>query len=106
MTATWKQADVFPIITGIIDDAYAKQPRFVTHDEIARGLLADPGAARIIQEAYQQQDEKQSLEWLAHNMVAWFSKSITEGQSDWNDSFDRTSIDGKWAYKPREAGRR
>ena len=73
MTASWRHADVFPIIAGIIDDVCAKQARFVTHDEVARALLTDTEAARIIQEAHEQQDEKQSLEWLAHNMVAWFS---------------------------------
>ena len=102
MAATWKQADVFPIIARIIDDVFAKQQRYVTHDEIAAGLLADPGASPIIDEAQQQQDEKQSKEWFAHNMVAWFSERITVGQSDWTNAFDRDKIDGKCAYKPKE----
>jgi len=97
----WKQADVFPIIAQVIRDAYAKERRYITHSESTAGLLADPAASRIIEEA-QQQDKQQILEWLAHNMVAWFSERITVDQSDWADAFDRTKIDDRWAYKPKE----
>lgn len=34
MAATWKQADVFPIIVQVIRDLHAKEPRYITHDEI------------------------------------------------------------------------
>jgi hypothetical protein len=101
MPPTWKQADVFPIIAQIIRDLHARNSGYVRHDEITAGLLADPAAAGIITDAYQQNDEKRSLEWLAHNMVAWFSQRITSGHSDWDDAFDRQEIDGKWAYKPK-----
>lgn len=99
MTATWKQADVFPIVAQIITDIFAREHRTVTHDEIADGLLADAVASRIIDEAQEQQEEKQSKEWLAHNMVAWFSARIP-GESEWARRFDRYRIAGKWAYKP------
>jgi hypothetical protein len=102
MAPKWKQADVFPIIAQIIRDLQGQEPRFITHDEITRGLLADPAAAGIIADAHRQQDEKRSLEWLAHNMVAWFSQRITSGQSEWHDAFDRQDMDGKWAYKPKQ----
>ena len=102
MPPTWKQADVFPIIAQVIGELHAKEPRYITHDEITAGLLADPAAAGIIADAHKEQDEKQSLEWLAHNMVAWFSQRITSGQSNWDDAFERQEIDGKWAYKPKE----
>jgi hypothetical protein len=39
---------------------------------------------------------KQSLEWLAGNMVSWFSQRITVGESDWARAFERTKIDGLW----------
>ena len=102
MATTWKQADLFPIIAQIIRDLHAKESRYITHDEITAGLLADPAAAGIIADAHKQQDKKQSLEWLAHNMLAWFSQRITSSRSDWGDAFDRQEIDGKWAYKPKE----
>lgn len=102
MPPTWKQADVFPIIAQIIRDLHAKEPRYITRDEITAGLLADPNAADIIAGAHNEQDKKQSLDWFAHNMVAWFSQRITSGHSDWDDAFDRQEMDGKWAYKPKE----
>ena len=100
MTTTWKQADVFPIIADIIRNAYAEDQRYITHDQIAAALLRDPSASRIIAEAHEQQDAQQSLEWFAHNMVAWFSERITVAKSEWADAFDRSKIGGKWAYKP------
>jgi hypothetical protein len=102
MAPTWKQSEVFPIIAQIIRDGCAKESRYITHDEITAGLLADQAAAGIIAHARREQDEKRSLEWLAHNMVAWFSQRITSGQSDWDDAFERQEIDGKWAYKPKQ----
>ncbi|REK24123.1 MAG: hypothetical protein DWQ45_04820 [Planctomycetota bacterium] len=98
---TWKHADVFPIIADIIRDSYAQEPRYITHDEITSQLLADPAAVGIIADAHDQESDR-SPEWLAHNMVAWFSQRITSGDSDWDHAFDRREIDGKWAYKPKE----
>jgi hypothetical protein len=103
MPTTWKQDDVFPIIAQIITDLYAKEQRFIAHDEITDALLRNKEAIGIIELAQKQQDEKQSTEWVAHNMVAWFSERITVGQSDWDGLFARTKIDGKWAYKPKES---
>ena len=45
----------------------------------------------------------ESLEWLANNMVSWFSQRITVGESDWAQAFARTKIDGLWSYKPTVA---
>ncbi|MDP6721715.1 MAG: hypothetical protein QGF59_23810, partial [Pirellulaceae bacterium] len=95
-------ADVFPIIAQIIRDSHAKECRYITHDEITAGLLADPAATVIIAEAQTESGETRSLEWLAHNMVAWFSQRITVGQTDWDKTFDRQEIKGKWAYKPKD----
>jgi ABC-type sugar transport system ATPase subunit len=102
MAATWKQADVFPIIAQTIRDLHANEKGFVTHDQIAAALLADPAAAKIIEQAQQESDKERTIEWFAHNMVAWFSERITVGQSDWDNAFDRMKIDGKWAYKPKD----
>ena len=103
MLTTWKQADVFPIIAQVIRDEYAQKERFVTHDEIIARLLAHPEAVHLIGQAHEQQDKQRPHEWLAHNMVAWFSERITVGQSDWANEFIREKIDDKWAYKPQNA---
>ncbi|MFO7906457.1 MAG: hypothetical protein ACQESR_31170 [Planctomycetota bacterium] len=102
MATTWKQADVFPIIAQLIRDIHSKEKGFVTHDQIATALLADPAAARIIEQAQEESDQEKTIEWFTRNMVAWFSERITVGQSDWDHAFDRTKLDGKWAYKPKD----
>lgn len=68
--------------------------------------MQDPEARNLVEAAREQQEEKQSLEWLASNMVSWFSQRITVGESEWAKAFERTKIDGLWAYKPlASAGR-
>jgi hypothetical protein len=100
MEPTWKQADVFPVIARVIEQAYREHQRFVTSQEIAERLLQDNEGRNLVQGAREQQEDKQSLEWLASNMVSWFSQGITIGESDWARAFERTKIDGLWAYKP------
>jgi hypothetical protein len=100
MEPSWKHADVFPIIARIIEDAHRELQRFVTAQEIATRLLQDPEGRNSVEAARDQQEEKQSLEWLASNMVSWFSQRITVGESEWAQAFERTKIDGLWAYKP------
>ena len=103
MEPSWKQADVFPVIARVIEAAYREDQHFTTAQEIATRLLQDPEGHSIVEAAHEQQQEQQSLEWLASNMVSWFSQRITVGESDWARAFERTKIDGLWAYKPSVA---
>ncbi len=100
MEPSWKQADVFPIIARIIEQAYREQQRFVTAQEIAARLLQDSAGRNLVEAAREQQQDQQSLEWLASNMVSWFSQRITVGESDWARAFERTKIEALWSYKP------
>lgn len=104
MEPSWKHADVFPIIASIIEQAYQEHQCFITAQEIAGRLLENAEGRNLVEVAREQQDEKQSLEWLASNMVSWFSQRITIGESDWSRAFERTKIDGLWAYKPVTPG--
>jgi hypothetical protein len=100
MEPSWKQPDVFPVIARIIDDAYRRLQRFVTSQEIATDLLADAEGRNLVEKAQEQQAEKQPLQVLASNMVAWFSQRITVGESEWERAFERIRANGLWAYKP------
>ena len=100
MQPSWKQADVFPAIARIIQQAHRKHQRFITAQEIATQLLQDNEGRNSVEAAHEQQEDKQPLEWLASNMVSWFSQRITVGESDWARGFERSKIDGLWAYKP------
>ena len=101
MDPSWKHADVFPIIARVIEQAYREHQRFITAQEIAARLLQDSEGRNLVEAAREQQQQQQSLEWLASNMVSWFSQRITVGESDWRRAFERNKIDGLWAYKPR-----
>ena len=104
MEPSWKHADVFPIIARVIDQVYREHHRFITAREIATRLLQDTEGRNLVELARGQQQEQQSLAWLAGNMVSWFSQRITVGESDWLRAFERTKIDGLWAYKPVTPG--
>jgi hypothetical protein len=100
MEPSWKHADAFPVIARVIEQAYREHQRFITAQEIAACLLQDSEGRNLVEAAREQQEAKQSLEWLASNMVSWFSQRITVGESDWARAFERTKIEGLWAYKP------
>jgi hypothetical protein len=97
---SWKHSDVFPIIARIIGEEYQRHHRYITAHEISLRLVEDEEAQAIISQAHQQVEE-QSLEWLATNMVSWFSQRITVGESEWQCAFERAKVDRQWAYIPR-----
>jgi hypothetical protein len=100
MEPSWRQADVFPIIARIIAEASEPDRRYVPAHEIASLLVQDGEARPLIEQAREQLDESHSLEWLAGNMVAWFSQRITVGESEVGRAFEREKIGGQWAYRP------
>lgn len=101
MSKSWEHVDIFPLIARIIASSSHLTDDFVTHDDIVEALLTDTEAGPTIANARDQSREPQSAEWIAHNMVAWFSQRITIGESEWKQQFDRKKIDGKWAYRPK-----
>jgi len=101
----WEHADVFPVIARIIDaQCVSSDAGYVTHDQLTSALLADAEGSALIVSARDKLDEERTAEWIAHNMVAWFSQRITVGDSDWAERFDREKSGGKWAYRPRASG--
>jgi len=100
MKKGWKQDEVFPVIARIIERAYEQEQRFITAREIATGLLQDNEGHKLVTAAQEQKDDKRSPEWLAINMVSWFSQRITVGRSKWARTMERTKVQGQWAYKP------
>jgi hypothetical protein len=103
MQPTWKHDENFPIIAHVIERQYGGDERYIPARQIAE-LLRDPETMAIIARAQSQQSERSSAERLAINMVAWFGRQITVGDSPWKDRFERTKIDGRWAYTPVMTG--
>lgn len=95
----WKHSEVFPIIARIIGEEYQRHHRHITSHEISLRLLQDTEARAVIEQAHQH-DKGQSLEWVATNMVSWFSQRITMAESKWQRAFERAKMDGQWAYIP------
>jgi hypothetical protein len=100
MEPSWKQADVFPIIARVIGEASQQHQGYVTAHEIATRLIQDCEARPLIEQVREQLGDPHSAEWLAGNMVAWFSQRITIGESECGRAVERVKIDGQWAYKP------
>jgi hypothetical protein len=100
MQPTWKHDEIFPIIAHVIERQDRGDQRYIPAREIASELLRDPEAMAVIARAQSQQSNRLSAERVATTMVAWFSQQITVGNSPWKDRFERTKIDGRWAYKP------
>jgi hypothetical protein len=84
----------------IIKQQYQQHQQYITSHEIAAQVVQDEAAKSLIQHAQSQQRKIWSPEQIAHNMVAWFSQRITIGNSVWTERFERTKIEGRWAYKP------
>jgi hypothetical protein len=98
--SSWKQADVFPVIASVIEELYENSRRPVTADQIAAGLLTRAEGYSLVNAARGVQVKPRTHDWLAGNMVAWFSQRITMGQSEWAAAFERRKIKGRWAYWP------
>ena len=103
MEPSWKHDDVFPIIARIIGEAHQRDRLYVTAQEIATRLVGDREARALIDQARQRLDEPRSPEWLASNMVAWFSQRNTVVESEWGRVVEREKVEGQWAYKPVSA---
>lgn len=84
-TATWRHADVFPIIEHIIKQHEGK---WLLSYEIGDLLLDDTEARPLIDAAATAQSNPP--EWVACNMVAWYSKRVVE--RTWRCSFEQKRV--------------
>lgn len=99
MEPSWKQADVFPIIARIIEQAYSEQQRFITAQEIAARLLQDTEARNFVEAARTAGGEAVArMAGQQYGIVvqpAHHCRRIGVVRV-----FERANIDGLWAYKP------
>jgi predicted transcriptional regulator len=96
----WQHDDVFPIIAEVITQLCQNNGQQVTVKEIAPALLAHRTARRRIDEAAD--ESSKDPEWIARNMVAWLSQTITMGSNRWEKLFDRELVHRRWAYQLKE----
>ena len=103
--AGWKHDDLFPVIARVIRQLAAERSDFVTRDEIAQAMLADPEGRGLVEGGSGRFGDAAT----AGNMVDWFSAKFRG--SEWSDQFARerskaVSIESGetrevWAYRPR-----
>jgi len=98
-TNCFSHGEVFPVIARLINEISASRSGFVTHDELAQALEEDTRGRHQIDMAVGRCPTK-SREWLADNMIAWFSQKITVHETPYEHHFERQRIDRKWAYRP------
>ena len=97
----WNHEDVLPMVARIISEL-STDGNYVTHKDITARVLTDKETAVIIGHA--RQFSSKSDIWIASNMVAWFSQTITTGAMDWGKTFERKRINGQWAYRFNSEG--
>lgn len=78
----------------------ASEPDYALHHEIVARLMADPAGKRELAAAHRRCPQR-SEDWLAGNMVAWWSQTITQGRNLYGRRYERIQRKGKWAYKPK-----
>jgi hypothetical protein len=102
MAARFSHDDAFPVIARLISTIYQRTGDYVTHDEIVQEMLSDTLGKSLIENALNEDDAEKTGEWWASNMVQWFSQRITEEKSEYAREFERTKIEGAWAYRPSQ----
>lgn len=119
MGKCFERENIFPIIIRVISEIChekkagtftaaksepnGRDPEYALHHEIVERLMQD-GVAKTELAAARHRCQNKTEEWLAGNMVAWWSQTITEGNNPWGDGFERKKDkNNQWAYKPRSA---
>ncbi len=102
MGARFSHDDVFPIIAEGIDALAKETNSFVTHESLVQYLLRHPQGSTHIDTACEAGAKQLSREWMAGNMVAWFSKRYTEESLPCAARYERTS-DTPYGYRPRKS---
>jgi hypothetical protein len=96
--------ETFPLVATAIVNSCHGSNRFVSRDEIAQWLLNDPYSSKLVEDARRKRGRKKSLQFLAGNMVDWFSMRWTMEDPTWVGlfvKFKRERSGGHWCYKPR-----
>jgi len=93
--------ETFPVIASAIRSCYHE--KFVSRNEIVQGLLNDDYGRKLIKDAQRKRSRKKSLQFIAGNMVDWFSQRWTIKDQTWwwlFQHFKRQRTGGRYCYRP------
>jgi|ERR1019366_9085272 hypothetical protein len=101
MRPYFKHDEVFPIIENVLKDYSQHSTDYMEEGDIVTALIEDQQGRVILG----QLPKHHPVSWWAHNMVAFFSKTITEDKTvpPRFMKFKRRKMAGKWAYRVRSA---
>jgi hypothetical protein len=101
MRPYFKHDEVFPMIEKVLKDYSQHSTAYMEERDIVTAMIGDQ-QGRVILE---QLPKHHPVSWWAHNMVAFFSKTITENKTVPSRfmKFKRMKMAGKLAYRVRSA---
>jgi hypothetical protein len=86
-------------IFGEIVTMYGKKHAdFMRHENMVAAFIEHPEGRRILERPH---DSRPSEYWVGV-MLAWFSRTFTEGRSEWENRLERKKIGSAWAYRLRQ----
>ncbi|GAB5404591.1 MAG: hypothetical protein Aurels2KO_28220 [Aureliella sp.] len=95
MTKPWEKRDTVRWVAAIIQSR--GKDAGMPHDQITQQLLE--GCASSVFITRLSRETKKSREWIADNMVAYFSKELANDSDNLASRFRRFRFGGKWAYR-------
>jgi hypothetical protein len=101
LTPSFRHDEVFPLIARLVFESARHAEEYVRHRDLVAAILSDDEGRHRILEA-RQLKEWSDDESVATSMVSWFSKRFTDRSTGWVEAFDRNSVDGRWAYRPKD----
>lgn len=97
----FSHSEVFPIIASVIERHSMSSKEYMEHGSIVTALLDNPELRPLLDQLAERDPQRKTISWWASDMVAWFSKTITERRSEWDCRFEREQINECWAYRVR-----
>ena len=94
----WNYDEVAPILVEIVTVYSRRRRDFMHHDDMVAAFMEHPEGKRILQRPH---DSRPNEYWVGV-MLAWFSKTITDGSSEWENRLERKKIGSAWAYRVRQ----
>jgi hypothetical protein len=93
----WTYHEVSPIFADVIKSYGRGHKDFMSHEKIIASFIEHPQGQVILNRSH---DSRSNLYWVGV-MLAWFSKIFTDGNSQWEKTFERKKISSAWAYRVR-----
>ncbi|GAB5405482.1 MAG: hypothetical protein Aurels2KO_37130 [Aureliella sp.] len=94
MKKPWEQPSTIAWVESVIQSHGSDSQ--IPHDRIAQQLLVDEQPSAFISDLAR--ELKKPREWIADNMVAYFSKELASNTDNLASRFRRFRFGGKWAY--------